>query len=38
MVVGVVYGGPKDAPNIIYAVPSDQLVAFLGDAGREIVR
>ena len=38
LVVGVVYGGPKDAPNIIYAVPSDQLVAFLGDAGKDIVR
>lgn len=36
-VVGVVYGGPKDAPQIIYAVPSDRLAAFLGDAGKGIV-
>ena len=38
LVVGVVYGGPKDAPQIIYAVPSDRLAAFLGDAGKGIVR
>jgi S1-C subfamily serine protease len=38
LVVGVVYGGPKDSPQIIYAVPSDRLVAFLGDAGKDIVR
>jgi S1-C subfamily serine protease len=38
LVVGVVYGGPKDAPHIIYAVPSDLLSQFLGDAGRSIVR
>ena len=38
LVVGVVYGGPKDAPQIIYAVPSDRLATFLGDTGKGIVR
>jgi pSer/pThr/pTyr-binding forkhead associated (FHA) protein/S1-C subfamily serine protease len=38
LVVGVVYGGPKDLPSIIYSVPSDRLAAFLGDAGKGIVR
>jgi len=38
LVVGVVYGGPKDAPQIIYAVPSDRLAAFLGEAGKGIIR
>jgi pSer/pThr/pTyr-binding forkhead associated (FHA) protein len=38
LVVGVVYGGPKDAPQIIYAVPSDRVAALLGDAGKSIVR
>ena len=38
LVVGVVYGGPKDAPQIIYAVPSDRVAAALGDAGKAIVR
>lgn len=38
LVVGVVYGGPKDAPAIIYAVPSDRLVEFLGEAGKGVVR
>ena len=38
LVVGVVYGGPKDAPQIIYAVPSDRVAAVLGDAAKGIVR
>jgi S1-C subfamily serine protease len=38
LVVGVVYGGPKDAPQLIYAVPSDRLATLLGDAGKGIVR
>jgi S1-C subfamily serine protease len=38
LVVGVVYGGPKDAPQIIYAVPSDRVAAALGDAAKGIVR
>ena len=38
LVVGVVYGGPRDAPQLIYAVPSDRLAALLGDAWRGIVR
>jgi pSer/pThr/pTyr-binding forkhead associated (FHA) protein len=38
LVVGVVYGGPAESPQIIFAVPSDRLAAFLGDAGKGIVR
>ena len=38
LVVGVVYGGPKDLPQIIYAVPSDRVAALLGDAGKSIIR
>jgi S1-C subfamily serine protease len=38
LVVGVVFGGPKDAPHIIFAVPSDLLAQFLGDAAAGIVR
>jgi S1-C subfamily serine protease len=38
LVVGVVYGGPKDAPQIIYAVPSDRVAALIGAAGKGIVR
>ena len=38
LVVGVVYGGPKDAPQIIYAVPSDRVARLLGDKGNGIVR
>jgi pSer/pThr/pTyr-binding forkhead associated (FHA) protein len=38
LVVGVVYGGPKDAPQIIYAVPSDRVVRFMGNAVSGIVR
>jgi pSer/pThr/pTyr-binding forkhead associated (FHA) protein/S1-C subfamily serine protease len=38
-VVGVVWGGPRDSQaRVIYAVPSDRLVAFMGDAGKAIVR
>jgi S1-C subfamily serine protease len=38
-VVGVVWGGPADSQaRVVYAVPSDKLVAFLGDVGKEIVR
>jgi S1-C subfamily serine protease len=39
IVVGVVYGGPaeRDA-KVVYAVPSDRLASFLGDAGKGIVR
>lgn len=38
LVVGTIYGGPKDSPQIIYAVPSDRIAAFLGDVGKSIVR
>ena len=38
LVIGVVYGGPKDAPQIIYSVPSSMLTALLGEAGRGVVR
>lgn len=38
LVVGVVYGGPKESPQIIYAVPSDKLADLLGESGRGIVR
>jgi len=38
LVVGVVYGGPKGAPQIIYAVPSDRVAALIGEAGKGIVR
>lgn len=38
LVVGVVYGGPKDSPQIIYAVPSDRLAAFIGEAAKGIIR
>jgi S1-C subfamily serine protease len=38
LVIGVVYGGPRDAPQIIYSVPSDLVVAMLGNAGRGIVK
>jgi pSer/pThr/pTyr-binding forkhead associated (FHA) protein len=38
LVVGVVYGGPKDAPQIIYAVPSDRVAAALGEVAKGIVR
>jgi pSer/pThr/pTyr-binding forkhead associated (FHA) protein len=38
-VVGVVWGGPADSQaRVVYAVPSDRLVAFLGEVGKEIVR
>jgi pSer/pThr/pTyr-binding forkhead associated (FHA) protein/S1-C subfamily serine protease len=38
-VVGVVWGGPADSQaRVVYAVPADRLVAFLGDVGKEIVR
>jgi len=38
-VVGVVWGGPADSQaRVVYAVPSDKLVQFLGEAGKEIVR
>jgi S1-C subfamily serine protease len=38
-VVGVVWGGPADAQaKVVYAVPSDKLVAFLGEYGKEIIR
>lgn len=38
LVVGVVYGGPAESPQIIYAVPSDRLAAFIADAARGIIR
>jgi S1-C subfamily serine protease len=38
LVVGVVYGGPKEAPQLIYAVPSDRLAAMLPNAARSIIR
>ncbi|HET9424163.1 MAG TPA: serine protease, partial [Gemmatimonadaceae bacterium] len=38
IVVGVVYGGPEESPQITYAVPSDRVAAFLGEAGSGIVR
>ena len=38
LVVGVVYGGPKDLPNITYSVPSDRVATLLGEAGKAIVR
>ena len=38
LVVGVVYGGPAENPQIIYAVPSDRIAAFIGDAGKSIIR
>ena len=38
LVIGVVYGGPKDLPQVLYAVPSDRVAALLGDAGKGIVR
>jgi S1-C subfamily serine protease len=37
-VVGVVWGGPRDAQaRVVYAVPSDRLVAFLGDLAGGII-
>jgi S1-C subfamily serine protease len=38
LVVGVVYGAPADSPQIIYAVPSDLVAAFLAGDGKSIVR
>jgi S1-C subfamily serine protease len=38
IVVGVVYGGPAESPQITYAVPSDRIAAFIGDAARGIIR
>lgn len=38
LVVGVVYGGPAENPQIIYAVPSDRIAAFIGEAGKAIIR
>jgi pSer/pThr/pTyr-binding forkhead associated (FHA) protein/S1-C subfamily serine protease len=38
VVVGVVWGGPKNSPQITYAVPSDLLVNFLGGAAKDIIR
>lgn len=38
IVVGVVYGGPTENPQIVYAVPSNRLVAFMGELGKTIVR
>ena len=38
-VVGVVWGGPPGGEaRVVYAVPSDRLVAFMGSLGRSIVR
>jgi pSer/pThr/pTyr-binding forkhead associated (FHA) protein/S1-C subfamily serine protease len=38
-VVGVVWGGPPNGEaRVVYAVPSDRLVAFLGDVAKGIVR
>jgi hypothetical protein len=39
IVIGVVYGGPLEHDaKVIYAVPSDRLATFLGDAGKGIIR
>jgi len=38
IVVGVVWGGPKNSPQITYAVPSDRLADFLGGVAKSIVR
>lgn len=38
-VVGVVWGGPPNGESrVVYAVPSDRLVAFLAGAAKEIIR
>ena len=38
-VVGVVYGGPPNSEaRVVYSVPSDRLVAFMGDLAKGIVR
>jgi hypothetical protein len=35
----VVWGGPKDAQaRVVYAVPSNRLVAFMGEHAKDIVR
>ena len=38
IVVGVVYGGPREDQQIVYAVPTDRLVAFMGELGKSIIR
>jgi hypothetical protein len=39
MVTGVVFGGQAEAAGrIVYAVPGDQLRAFLPEAYRSVVR
>jgi len=38
-VVGVVWGGPPNGEaRVVYAVPSDRLVAFMGELAKTIVR